>query len=38
LAPWGNNPMIAGALEHVFDSVGALLAWVQTELAAVVIG
>ncbi len=29
LASWGNNPMIAGALEHVFHSVEDLLLWIR---------
>lgn len=33
LASWGNNPMITGALEIVFDSVEALLAWMEREVA-----
>lgn len=32
LAFWGNNPMITGALEHVFDAVDPLLAWVEAEM------
>jgi len=32
LASWGNNPMIAGALEHVFHSVEDLLSWIRREL------
>ena len=31
LASWGNNPMIAGALEIIFHSVEDLLNWVKTE-------
>lgn len=32
LASWGNNPMIAGALEHVFHSVEDVLLWIRKEL------
>jgi nucleoside 2-deoxyribosyltransferase len=32
LAPWGNNPMITGALEIIFHSVGGLINWVKTEI------
>lgn len=32
LAAWGNNPMITGALENVFESVDDLVAWVKMEL------
>lgn len=32
LASWGNNPMISGALEEVFLSVEALVAWLQSEV------
>jgi len=32
LASWGNNPMIAGALELVFHSVGDLMSWIRSEL------
>lgn len=31
LASWGNNPMITGALEHVFASIDALMAWIADE-------
>ena len=31
LASWGNNPMITGALEIVFDSVDHLLSWIRNE-------
>jgi nucleoside 2-deoxyribosyltransferase len=31
LAPWGNNPMITGALELIFESVADLTAWVEGE-------
>jgi nucleoside 2-deoxyribosyltransferase len=29
LAPWGNNPMIAGALHTTFDSMETLSLWVR---------
>ncbi len=32
LSVWGNNPMIAGALETVFDSIDPLLNWVRYTL------
>jgi len=32
LAPWGNNPMITGAIEAIFHTVIELLAWTQSEL------
>ena len=32
LAPWGNNPMITGALEIVFHSVDDLMSWIASEL------
>ena len=32
LASWGNNPMIAGALELVFHSVEDLMSWIRSEL------
>ncbi len=32
LASWGNNPMIAGALELVFHSVEDLTSWIKSEL------
>lgn len=32
LASWGNNPMITGALENVFHSVGDLLLWIRREM------
>ena len=32
LASWGNNPMITGALEHVFHSVEDLSSWIRREL------
>ena len=32
LAAWGNNPMIAGALELVFHSVEDLMSWIRSEL------
>ncbi len=31
LAPWGNNPMITGALEAVFASVDDLVSWLRSE-------
>jgi len=31
LASWGNNPMITGALETVFDDVDGLLKWIVIE-------
>lgn len=31
-APWGNNPMITGALEVVFDSVDSLMKWLTAEM------
>jgi len=34
LAPWGNNPMITGALESVFRSVKDLLSWIRAEVHA----
>ena len=33
LASWGNNPMITGALEMVFQRVEELLSWVAKEVA-----
>lgn len=33
LAPWGNNPMITGALELLFSSVDELTSWIQKEVA-----
>ena len=32
LASWGNNPMIAGALELVFHTVEDLMSWIRSEL------
>jgi nucleoside 2-deoxyribosyltransferase len=32
LAPWGNNPMITGALEVVFSSVDELVNWLVREV------
>ncbi len=32
LAMWGNNPMIVGALETVFESVDDLMEWVSTSV------
>jgi len=33
LASWGNNPMITGALEVVFESVSDLCAWLKKEVS-----
>ena len=33
LASWGNNPMIKGALEVVFESVSDLHAWLKKEVS-----
>jgi nucleoside 2-deoxyribosyltransferase len=32
LAPWGNNPMISGAVEVTFTTIEAMVSWLQREL------
>ena len=34
LAPWGNNPMVTGALYAVFTCTDALLFWLENDVMA----